>query len=76
MLIFMLNAYRFISSLYPKLININAVNQIISFFQSFWYSKQGYSITANTETNSNKKKPSQDLQQETHTIFLTCLLFR
>ena len=55
MLIFMLNAYRFISSLYPKLININAVNQIISFFQSFWYSKHGYSITANTETNSNKK---------------------
>ena len=55
MLIFMLNAYRFISSLYPKLININVVNQIISFFQSFWYSKQGYSITANTETNSNKK---------------------
>ena len=55
MLILMLNAYRFISSLYPKLININVVNQIISFFQSFWYSKQGYSITANTETNSNKK---------------------
>ena len=55
MLILMLNAHRFISSLYPKSININVVNQIISFFRSFWYSKQGYSITANTETNSNKK---------------------
>ena len=55
MLILMLNAHRFISSLYPKSININDVNQIISFFRSFWYSKQGYSITANTETNSNKK---------------------
>ena len=55
MLILMLNAHRFISSLYPKSININVVNQIISFFRSFWYSKQGYNITANTETNSNKK---------------------
>ena len=68
MLILMLNAHRFISSLYPKSININVVNQIISFFRSFWYSKQGYSITANTETNSNKKNHPKTCNKK-HILF-------